>query len=77
MTNTISSNKTRRPDNEIDEFTDDLHELCVRAVAEMVMEGITKHISYIMTDDFPLLDIPDGMVGKVTVEFVPVEEAKE
>lgn len=53
----------------------DLHRLCVQLVNEMVEAGITRHISYIGSDDdITFLMIPNGKVMKVTVEWVDASE---
>ena len=71
---TSSSNITNL---DVDELTDDLHELCVRAVNVMVEQGITRHVSYITPEDnvnfhFSL----DEKIPKVTIEWVDAQEAE-
>ena len=71
---TSSSNITHW---DIDELTDDLHELCVRAVNVMVEQDITRHISYITPEDNINFQLSlDGKIPKVTIEWVDAKEAE-
>ena len=71
---TSSSNITHW---DVDELTDDLHELCVRAVNVMVEQGVTRHISYITPEDNINFQLSlSGKIPKVTIEWVNAQEAE-
>ena len=71
---TSSSNITNQ---DVDELTDDLHELCVRAVNVMVEQGVTRHVSYITPEDNINFQLSlSGKIPKVTIEWVDSKEAE-
>lgn len=54
----------------------ELHELCVLAVNKMVKENITKHVSYISTEDNIFFGLQEGgKIPKVTIEWVDASES--
>ena len=54
----------------------DLHSNCAEAVASMVENGITRHVSYVSKeDDEPEYDFLPGKVPRVTIEWVDEKES--
>ena len=77
-TTTVMTGSSNITNQDVDELTDDLHELCVRAVNVMVEQGVTRHVSYITPEDnvsFFRLGLI-GKIPKVTVEWVDAQEAE-
>ena len=53
-----------------------LHEICEFATNKMVSEHITKHVSFIGTDDKISFGLKEGgRIPKVTIEWVDASEA--
>jgi hypothetical protein len=54
----------------------DLHTICVMAVNKMVEEHITRHVSFIGSDDDIKFGLKEGgKIPKVVIEWVDASEA--
>ena len=76
-TTTVMTGSSNITNQDVDELTDDLHELCVRAVNVMVEQGVTRHISYITPEDNINFQLDlSYKIPKVTIEWVNAQEAE-